>query len=148
MFKINPVKQAFDDDMFGYGISDYITSEPVKSQISYTDEKTLKTFLINLLESYFIFSQNLLDTINNPTVISFYDGMHQDIDKIILKVKSFSNNQISISTEITKLIDETEKISLHPGVTPFASLNISKSIDYLEFMLQKEKDIKRELCIK
>lgn len=148
MFKINPVKQAFDDDMFGYGIGDYIKPKPVKSQLSYNDEKALKTFLINLLESYFIFSQDLLDTINNPTVISFYDGMHKDIDNIVLKVKSCNNTAISINADIAKLLDKTEKISLHTGVSPFASLNISKSIDYLEFMLKKEKDIKRELGIK
>jgi len=150
MFKINPVKQAFDDDMLGYGgTHDYIKASTVKKMLSYNDEQLLKTAIVNLLESFFFFTMDLTDCINNPTVLSFYDGMHKEIDKIIMKVKSYDQEKkISISADIYPLIEEAHKLSHHSGVSPFAQLNIAKCIDYFEFMLKKDSEIQEQFNIK
>ena len=146
MFKLPLKKEAFDE-MSDYCSPSHLTCDQNKAEIKHEEKELLRDSLLNLLDSYLLFSEEQLISINNKNVISYYEYMDQSILSLYRELKYCTEyKNITIEKNIQKLIDKTEEALIH--VPLFYSLNASKSIDYLAYMLKQEKNFKKQLNIK
>lgn len=109
----------------------------------------LRTSILNLLDSYLLFSEDTLKSITNPSVISYYSYMDKAILSLYQKIKYCETiRDINISKNIEQWIDKTEKNINSGRVSLFYQIHVSKSIDYLSYMLNIDSNIRRNLDIK